>query len=888
MINTATFSLSIHVIYSKIEWIFNDWRKLFVLLFVVFISSIAYSQLPECDKFYLHSNDKIYIYDALTNTTTLNTITIPTGCNGLAVNDNFFSSTPSPTFYTIKGGVIYYFNGSSWISTGHSSGSSSAVNPGGSGPYIYILDGLGNKIYRYDGTGNSTLFLSTTLNGPFDCMGDAEGNLYIINGTQLRMYNTNAQLVCTYDLLGYNNTGIGGGYSIVNGVVYAHNGTNSFKGIISGSTITFTPITFNVSGVISDFANCPFPPLNVTIDPPSIISCGTNSVQLTAHTTITNPVFSWSGPGIVSGGNTATPTVNQPGTYTVVVTGSGAAGGCGATGTQQVIVLSNTAATTPSFTNPGPICAGSNFTLPTISENNISGTWSPAINITTTTTYTFTPATTECATSITMEVTVDPAPNATISYATPFCASESSPQFVTLTGTTGGTFSASPSGLSINATTGAITPSTSIENSYTVTYTIPANGSCSAYSTTFDIVISSNSTIHINPVSDVCSNANVISLVASPAGGTFSGNGVSGNTFNPTNANIGDNVITYSLSSVGSCPAVSDTIHVTVKQAPNATIAYSNLYCISESSSQEVNIIGTTGGSFSASPPGLDINPVTGDIIPASSTEGVYTVTYSIPSDGVYAAFSTTKDVTIQSLPTINIAGITEVCSGKSTSLTATGGIAYTWSTGDTTASVFIAPTLPTTYTVIGKDINGCIGTASISVNVLSGPIADFTADPDLGYAPLTVEFTNNSTNTIDYSWDFGNGDISHSEDTSTTYTEVGDYEVTLVVSNNLCKDTASLIIKVINSLGVIIEAPNVFTPNGDGTNDYFSIYTENAKTFYVEIFNRWGELMITLEKTSDKWDGGKAVDGVYFYKYRITDHTDTVYEGHGFLHLQR
>ena len=74
-------------------------------------------------------------------------------------------------------------------------------------------------------------------------------------------------------------------------------------------------------------------------------------------------------------------------------------------------------------------------------------------------------------------------PNATItgiSYASPFYTFETSPQPVTLTGTgsyTGGTYS-STTGLSINASTGAITPSASNAGTYTVTYTKTLSGVC--------------------------------------------------------------------------------------------------------------------------------------------------------------------------------------------------------------------------------------------------------------------------------------------------------------------------------------------------------------------------------------------------------------------------
>jgi hypothetical protein len=73
---------------------------------------------------------------------------------------------------------------------------------------------------------------------------------------------------------------------------------------------------------------------------------------------------------------------------------------------------------TPTFTNPGPICSGSALTLPNSSNNNsaltgtaISGSWSPAVNNTATTTYTFTPNANQCSNSNTILVIVNDRPS---------------------------------------------------------------------------------------------------------------------------------------------------------------------------------------------------------------------------------------------------------------------------------------------------------------------------------------------------------------------------------------------------------------------------------------------------------------------------------------------
>jgi len=63
---------------------------------------------------------------------------------------------------------------------------------------------------------------------------------------------------------------------------------------------------------------------------------------------------------------------------------------------------------------------------------------------------------------------------------------------------------------------------------------------------------------------------------------------------------------------------------------------------------------------------------------------------------------------------------------------------------------------------------------------------------------------------------------------------------------------------------------PNVFTPNNDGYNDKFYAVGEYVWDFQMVIFNRWGEVLKTLNSIDEKWDGtynGKVcADGVYYY----------------------
>jgi uncharacterized protein (TIGR02145 family) len=72
------------------------------------------------------------------------------------------------------------------------------------------------------------------------------------------------------------------------------------------------------------------------------------------------------------------------------------------------VTINSMPLTTPTFTQVGPYNSGASIpALPTISTNSITGTWSPAINNTVTTTYTFTPSAGQCGTTTTMTITIN-------------------------------------------------------------------------------------------------------------------------------------------------------------------------------------------------------------------------------------------------------------------------------------------------------------------------------------------------------------------------------------------------------------------------------------------------------------------------------------------------
>ena len=82
-------------------------------------------------------------------------------------------------------------------------------------------------------------------------------------------------------------------------------------------------------------------------------------------------------------------------------------------------------------------------------------------------------------------------------------------------------------------------------------------------------------------------------------------------------------------------------------------------------------------------------------------------------------------------------------------------------------------------------------------------------------------------------------------------------------------------------SCNIVIDRLNVFTPNGDGTNDFLRFdLLEIYPSSKLQIFNRWGELIYENNDYKNDWDGGDYEDGVYFYLLDINDESQGLIKG--------
>ena len=192
-------------------------------------------------------------------------------------------------------------------------------------------------------------------------------------------------------------------------IITITSGTATATGCLAtftGKTVVVTVNPTPTLNTISATAACAGSPSNVTMTGllPNTAGSFTYTNSFTGAT-----VYPVSGTSDASGNFTFS-TPNLPlianGAIITITSGTATATGCSATFTGKTVVVTVNPILTTTFTQVAPVCSGETFTLPTTSNNGISGTWSPAINTTATTMYTFTPTAGQCGTTATMTVTV--------------------------------------------------------------------------------------------------------------------------------------------------------------------------------------------------------------------------------------------------------------------------------------------------------------------------------------------------------------------------------------------------------------------------------------------------------------------------------------------------
>lgn len=231
-----------------------------------------------------------------------------------------------------------------------------------------------------------------------------------------------------------------------------------------------------------------------------------------------------------------------------------------------------------------------------------------------------------------------------------------------------------------------------------------------------------------------------------------------------------------------------------------------------------------------------------------------------------------------------------------SVSATASGGTApysYLWQPGGyTTATVNNLPA--GTYTVSVTDASGCgAGADTVTVTVGNFPVAQFALSPlPEAFYPGQLCMTDQTAGGVSWQWLVNGIPVDTTSSYCYTLPDTGTYCVSLLVANSDgCPDTAQQCVVAVGES--VISVPNVFTPNGDGINDVFSITWINLSTLHCRIYDRWGVLIYEWDGLTGSWNGKttqgkKATDGVYYYEVNATTMQNEQRTLTGFVHLVR
>jgi len=483
----------------------------------------------------------------------------------------------------------------------------------------------------------------------------------------------------------------------------------------------------------------------------------------------------------------------------------------------------------------------------------------------------------ECSDNDEIIITVVPIPDATITPVGVVCSTDTT---IKLTAHDSGGIWSGP-----GVAGDIFDPAISGPGKHVITYSITdANGCCNSDQIVITVIILDAT---INPIDTLCVTDPKITLSAHDSGGTWSGVGVVGNTFDPAIAGVGDHLIRYNIIN-GDCRAADSTI-ITVMPLPVVIIdRIGTLYINSPS----VTLTATpTGGIFSG-------EGVTDNIFnPTQAGLGTHIIQYVTSPDRYGCVGTDTIHIQVlkPQLPEANFEPDTAGCSPLTVQFVnnSVNGESYLWDFGDDLFSTEENPVhtyhVPGNYIVklIVSNITGQSIHNEI-IKVYQNPTAIFNAYPtNVVNNKQVVVFHSYSHYDSLYLWRFGDGHTSTEEHPYHKYEKPGSYTVSLtVISKDGCIDSAVLEtpIKVEWKTGGI-KFPNVFKWNRTGPTggqwteglypemDFvFRPFFENVAEYKLQIFNRWGVLIYESNDLYKGWDGyyrdgNLAVQGVYVWK---------------------
>ncbi len=404
----------------------------------------------------------------------------------------------------------------------------------------------------------------------------------------------------------------------------------------------------------------------------SLAVCGNSPpAALFAQLTGADVGGNWTSPGGGVFNGTYDPALASPGVYQYTVDGTAPCPSDQASvtvtespvptaGTDGTLTICGSAAPAALFPLLTGAQAGGAWAAP--GGGVFSGVYDPALNVPGVYTYTV-PGSAPCVSDVaTVTVTEDPPNAAAISYpSAAFCATSASVNVV-LNGTAGGVFSAA-AGLLLDAGTGSIAPSTSAPGPYTVSYTLPANGTCPAMVATAGVTIVAPVNAGTDAVVTVCDVGGAVDLFDELAGaqgaGTWTapGGGAFMGSYDPLVHASG--VYMYTLSGTAPCPGDQSTVTVNETGAPDAGTDGSLTLCTTSAPTGLLIALGGSaqvGGAWSE--PGGGSH--SGTIDPATDAAGIYT--YTLTATAPCVSDQSQVTVTMNAAPQAGSDGALTVC----------------------------------------------------------------------------------------------------------------------------------------------------------------------------------------------------------------------------------
>ncbi len=344
--------------------------------------------------------------------------------------------------------------------------------------------------------------------------------------------------------------------------------------------------------------------------------------------------------------------------------------------------------------------------------------------------------------------------------------------------------------------------------------------------------------IELGPDQEICEGETVSLFVYAENGEYHWSNGSTSSSINITQTG------TYSVSVSNRCGEVEDSIYVFVYPSIEFDLGDDIDICPGETAILDPGNF-DLAYEWSTGSTNQSIEVDTGGVF--------YLSVYHSGTDCPEA----TDTILVQMLdePQVYAGEDTLICEGESILLTASGEYItnYLWNTGASTASILASSAGE--FFVIGSNICGSAAD-SVFVFVQAAPQVSVSNDTTI-FDDETIQLFASFDPDYSYQWAsspfISNPDI-HNPEVSPTQSAV----FLLTVSDSLgCKSSYTISINVnIRPLPDLI-VYNVFTPNGDGVNDFFVIENiERYENSYIQVFNRNGNLVFEARNYQNDWDG--------------------------------